>query len=79
MREPELEVARDQLIASGWNRIRLCVDTHHPIDPGNYDGPVHCTAHPEGHACVTALYVRIPLTTVTDEERHWPERHPGGE
>ena len=38
--------------------IRLCVQTHHPIDPGNYEGPIHCTACPEGTPCVTALYVR---------------------
>lgn len=58
------------VVPAGWDQVRLCVDTHHPIDSGNYDGPVHCTAHPEGHACVTALYARRPNTTVTDEERH---------
>jgi hypothetical protein len=49
--------------------VRLCVQSHHPIDPGNYDGPIHCTAHPQGTACVTALYERIPETTVTADER----------
>jgi hypothetical protein len=38
------------------------VESFHPIDIGNYEGPVHCTAHPEGHACVTALYRRAPGT-----------------
>lgn len=50
-------------------RVRLCVDSFHPIDPGNYAGPIHCTAHPEGHACVTALWERLPETTVTAAER----------
>lgn len=51
-------------------RVRLCVDTHAPLDPGNYPGRPHCIAHQEGHACVTALYERVPDTTVTDAERH---------
>lgn len=50
--------------------VRLCVDSLHPIDPGNYPGPIHCTAHPDGHPCVTALYERLPETTVTAAERH---------
>lgn len=49
--------------------IRLCVQTHHPIDPGNYEGPIHCTACPEGTPCITALYVRQEGTTFTAEER----------
>lgn len=49
--------------------VRLCVQSLHPIDPGNYDGPIHCTAHVEGTACVTALYERVPSTTVTADER----------
>lgn len=40
--------------------IRLCVETHHPIDPGNYEGPTHCLAHPQGHECETALFARWP-------------------
>lgn len=51
------------------DRVRLCVQSHHPIDPGNYGGPIHCTAHPAGTACVTALYERQPETTTTAEER----------
>lgn len=49
--------------------VRLCVQSLHPIDPGNYQGPIHCTAHPDGHACVTALYGRLPDTTMTADER----------
>lgn len=49
--------------------VRLCVQTHHPIDPGNYPGPIHCTAHPEGHGCVTAMYERIAASTLTADER----------
>lgn len=50
--------------------VLLCVDSRHPIDPGNYAGPIHCTAHPEGHACVTARYARLPGTTTTEAERN---------
>jgi hypothetical protein len=50
--------------------VRLCVQSLHPIHPGNYAGPIHCTAHPDGHACVTALYERVPDTTMTADERH---------
>ncbi len=50
--------------------VRLCVDSLHPIHPGNYAGPIHCTAHEDGHACVTALYERVPDTTMTAAERH---------
>ena len=49
--------------------VRLCVQTFHPLDPGNYEGPIHCTACPPGTACVTALYERVADTTVTAEER----------
>lgn len=49
--------------------IRLCVGTHHPIDPGNYPGAIHCLAHPQGHPCVTAMYGRTPDTTFTADER----------
>lgn len=59
--------------------IRLCVQTFHPLDPGNYPGRPRCTACPEGTACVTALFERVPDTTVTDAERHNllpPERRP---
>lgn len=55
--------------SSQSDSIRLCVQTHHPIDPGNYDGPIHCTAHPEGHPCVTAMYARVPDSTFTEKER----------
>lgn len=47
-------------IPQGVEMIRLCTETHHPIDPGNYEGPVHCLAHPHGHECETALYARWP-------------------
>lgn len=56
--------------------VLLCVDSRHPIDPGNYPGPIHCTAHPEGHACVTANYARLPGTTRTEDERN-PEGRDG--
>lgn len=49
--------------------IRLCVQTHHPIDTGNYEGPVHCTVCLSGTPCVTALYERLPDTTFTEDER----------
>lgn len=50
--------------------VRLCVQSFHPIDPGNYEGPIHCTSCPPGTACVTALYERVPETTNTDAERN---------
>jgi hypothetical protein len=53
----------------GADLVRLCVESYHPIDVGNYEGPIHCTAHPHGTPCVTALYRRVPETTVTAEER----------
>ena len=49
--------------------IRLCVQTYHPIDVGNYPGPIRCTACPEGTACVTAMFERVPGTTMTADER----------
>lgn len=49
--------------------VRLCVQTHHPIDPHNCVGPIHCTACGCGVACVTAEYERRPGTTMTYEER----------
>lgn len=55
--------------AKQGDAIRLCVQTHHPIDTGNYPGPIHCTACPEGTPCVTAMYERVPGTTYTEDER----------
>jgi len=49
--------------------VRLCVQSKHPIDPGNYEGPIHCTACPPGTPCVTALYERVDGTTITEEGR----------
>lgn len=50
--------------------VRLCVQSLYPIDPGNYPGPIHCVAHQDVTVgCVTALYQRMPGTTVTAEER----------
>lgn len=51
-------------------RVLLCVQTYHPIDPGNYPGPIHCTACPEGTACVTAAFERVAGTTMTEAERN---------
>jgi hypothetical protein len=59
--EPSFEVELTGM-AERMSEVRLCVESFHPIDIGNYEGPVHCTAHPEGHACVTALYRRAPGT-----------------
>jgi hypothetical protein len=49
--------------------VRLCVQTYHPIDPHNCDGPIHCTACGCGTPCVTAIYARVSETTFTAEER----------
>lgn len=55
--------------------IRLCVQTHHPIDPGNYEGPIHCTACPEGTPCVTALYVRLEeVNDLRDQVQMYEEK-----
>lgn len=60
----------DRMVSeAATDSIRLCVDTHTPIDPGNYPGPIHCLAHPQGHACVTAMYARVPDSTYTADER----------
>lgn len=50
--------------------VRLCVQTLHPIDPHNCDGPIHCTACACGNACATAWYDRRPDSTLTADERH---------
>lgn len=55
---------------SGQTAVRLCIESGHPIDPGNYEGPVHCTAHPDGYACATALYERRDDTITTDADRN---------
>jgi hypothetical protein len=61
----------DRLVSSAAaDSVRLCVDTHQPLDLGNYPGPIHCLGHPQGHPCVTAMYGRTPDSTVTAEERN---------
>lgn len=52
-------------------RVRLCVDTAQPIDPGNYDGTTHCLGHPEGHDCITAMF-DIDRSTLTFESQRSP-------
>ena len=49
--------------------VRLCVESFHPIDPGNYEGPIHCVAHPQGYPCTTALYGEIKGTKDTAADR----------
>lgn len=54
--ESEFESLPQSYIRLMLKSIRLCVESGAQIDHGNYQGPIHCVMHPDGHACVTGLY-----------------------